>query len=249
MNILIIEDEQPASDRLIAMVKEFDPSIHVVAVLRSVNESIDWLKHHSAPDLILADIQLGDGLSLEIFNQHTVLSPLIFTTAYDEYLLKAFEFNSIDYLLKPIDKNKLHRALTKYSSLQQHFSGNVLSLLQQLHNTIQYKERIVVKKGTDFVALNTEQIAYFFTEHKVSFLVDREGKRYLVDKPLAEIEAELDNKIFFRINRKYIAAIHSIVKFRSLDKGKLLLDLTPPVAEEVIVSQENSAAFKEWMGK
>ncbi|MFA5835078.1 MAG: LytTR family DNA-binding domain-containing protein [Bacteroidota bacterium] len=249
MKILIIEDERPASERLIAMILEFDHSIHILATLRSVQESIEWLSIHAAPDLILADIQLNDGLSLEIFKQQPVPSPLIFTTAFDEYLMKAFEFNSIDYLLKPLDKIKLFHALKKYQSLKQHFSGSFVSLFEQVRNNTPIKNRIVVKKGSDYITLKTEQIAYFYTEHKISFLIDIEGKRYIVDKSLSDIEHDLDDREFFRINRKYIANVDAIAKFKSQEKGKIVIEFSPPVSEEVIVSQENAAAFKKWIGK
>ncbi len=247
MNILIIEDEQPAGERIIAMLHEFDPSITILGSLKSVQESVAWLRSHPSPDVIIADIQLNDGISLEIFKQHPVTAPLIFTTAFDEYILKAFEFNSIDYLLKPVDKNKLFHSLKKYQTLKHHFSGNLTPLLEQLQSVSQNKNRIVVKKGADFIALKMEHIAYFYTEHKISFLVDKENKRYIVDKPLNELVEELDEKKFFRINRKYIANIESIVKFRSVDNGKILVELTPSIAEEVLVSKENASLFKSWI--
>ena len=247
MNILIIEDEQPAGKQLVGMVREFDPEIHILATVRSVNESIEWLSKHSSPDLILADIQLGDGLSLEIFRKQQIRSPLIFTTAYDEYLMKAFEFNSIDYLLKPIDKTKLFLALKKYRSLEQHFSGNFSSLIEQIQNNAHIRDRIVVKKGIDFVVLKTEQIAYFYTQHKISFLIDKDGKRYIIDKPLAGIESDLHDKKFFRLNRKYLVHIDAVAKFKTHEKGKVLVELSPNVSEEVVVSQENASLFKEWV--
>lgn len=249
MKILIIEDEEPASERLIAMIREIDPGIRILAVLRSVNESVAWLALHAAPDLIIVDIQLNDGLSLEIFKRSPVPSPLIFATAFDDYLMKAFEFNSIDYLLKPIDKEKLRRALEKYSSLRHHFNGNFVSLFEQISGRADVKDRIVVKKGGDFIAVRTEQIAYFYSEHKISFLVDREGKRYIVDKPLAEIQSGLDGKKFFRLNRTFLVHVDAVAKFRSSEKGKLTVELLPAAAEAVTVSQENAAAFKEWIGK
>ena len=211
MNILIIEDEIPAGERLAAMVREFDPGISILATLQSVKESIAWLSQHPAPDLILVDIQLNDGLSFDIFKHHAVHSPLIFTTAFDEYLMKAFTYNSIDYLLKPIDKTKLFLALKKYHSLQQHFTGNLVSLFEH-HTPIQ--NRIIAKKGTDFIAIKAEQIAYCYSEYKITFLIDTEGKKYIIDKPLADIEQELDPGTFFRINRKYLANIDAIVKFK-----------------------------------
>ena len=249
MKILIIEDEHPASERIITMLHEFDASIRILATLRSVKESITWLKMHAAPDLILVDIHLNDGLSLDIFKHQPIPSPLIFTTAYDEYLMKAFEFNSIDYLLKPIDKTKLFHALKKYQTLKQHFSGNFVSLFDHIQNNTPIKHSFVVKKGTDFVALKTEQIAYFYSEHKITFLIDNEGKRYIIDKPLAEIETEIDTKQFFRLNRKYLVNVESISKFKAFEKGKIVVDLVPPVAEEVIVSQENASLFKQWIGE
>ncbi len=249
MKILIIEDEEPASERIISMIREIDPGIRLLAVLRSVKESVAWLSMHAAPDLIIVDIQLNDGLSLEIFKQSPVPSPLIFTTAFDDYLLKAFEYNSIDYLLKPIDKEKLRRALEKYSSLRHHFSGNFVSLFEQIEHRTALKDRLVVKKGGDFVTLRTDQIAYFYSEHKISFLVDREGKRFIMDKPLSEIESGLDPKTFFRLNRQFLVHIDAVAKFRSSDKGKWIVALHPATAEEVTVSQENAAAFKEWIGK
>jgi DNA-binding LytR/AlgR family response regulator len=250
MNILIIEDEEPASERIIQMIHKFDPSISVLTTLRSVKESLEWMAQHSAPELIIVDIQLNDGLSLEIFNQHPVASPLIFTTAFDEYLMKAFEFNSIDYLLKPIQKEKLFSALNKYLKLKQHFTGNLISLFEQLQSgKEQSTNRIVVKKGTDFISLKTDEIAYFYTEHKIVFLIDKSGKRYIIDKPLSDLENELKMMEFFRVNRKYLVHINAVAKFKQYEKGKILIDLSPSIHEEVVVSQENATLFKRWIGK
>lgn len=250
MNILIIEDEQPASERIISFIREYDPAANILSTVRSVKESIEWLRSHPAPDLIIIDIQLNDGLSLEIFRHIPVHSPLIFTTAYDEYLMKAFEFNSIDYLLKPIQKEKFFLALTKYRTLKQHFTGTLVSLLEQLqHTSPRLFERIVVKKGTDFVSLKMDEISYFYTEHKVVFLIDSSGKRYIVDQTLTELETTLDKNLFFRLNRKFLTHINAVVKFKPHDKGKLLIELRPPVNEEIIVSQENAPELKHWLGK
>ncbi len=250
MNILIIEDEQPAAERIAAMVREFDSTAHIVGTLRGVKESIAWFTAHSAPDLILADIQLNDGVSFDIFKKVSTPIPVIFTTAYDEYLVAAFACNGIDYLLKPIHKEKMFQALNKYLNLKHHFTGNIAALLEELQGAAPKRLlRIVVKKGSDFLALKTEDIAFFYTEHKIVFGVDREGKRYIVDKPLAMLETELDSENFFRLNRKYIANIAAIARFRSHDRGKILITLTPPTAEEVIVSQENSSVFRTWIGK
>lgn len=249
MTITIIEDEHPASERLSAMVREFDPDIRIAAVLRSVKEARTWFMSHPAPDCILADIQLTDGSSLDLFRTLPITAPVIFTTAYDEYLMKAFAFNSIDYLLKPIDREKLFRALTKYLNLQEHFTGNIAAMSEQWRRQQPVTDRLVVKKGTDFVVLKNEQIAYFYSEHKITFLRDRNGIRYIVDKPLAELEQTFSPPAFFRINRKYLAASAAVVRFRPFDKGKVLVELTPAPSDEVIVSQENAAAFKQWIGR
>lgn len=249
MTILIIEDEQPAGERLAAMVREFDPSAAILGTLRSIVESVAWLSSHPAPDLILADIQLTDGLSLEIFRRVPVTSPLIFTTAYDEHVLSAFEFTSIDYLLKPVDKEKLFRALRKYLVLKTHFHGDVLALIGRMGNNGVARDRLVVKKGMDFVSIRMDQVAYFFTEHKLTFLVDTDGRRYIVDRPLSDLESELDPRRFFRLNRKYLAHVAAIVRFRSHEKGKVLVELKPAVSGEVVVSQEQAAAFKVWIGR
>ncbi|HNB09586.1 MAG TPA: LytTR family DNA-binding domain-containing protein [bacterium] len=250
MNVLIIEDEKPAGERLVAMVHDYDPAIRIVATLHSVKEARGWFAKHNAPDVILADIQLNDGLSLEIFKDTAIHAPIIFTTAFDEYLIKAFEFNSIDYLLKPIQKPKLFHALDKYVRLRQHFTGSLSDLLAQMSRSSEPSlQRIVVQKGTDFIAVPINDVAYFFTEHKMVFLVDARGKKFIVDKPLADLEAALDKQTFFRLNRKYIARISAIVRFKPYEKGKIKIELQPGTSEDIIVSQENAADFKNWMGK
>lgn len=250
MHILIIEDEFPAAELIAAMVREFDPAAQIDGPLRSVKESVEWLSSRSSPDLILADIQVNDGLSFEIFQKISTPTPVVFTTAYDDYLIAAFAFNGIDYLLKPIDKEKLFRALNKYVKLKQHFTGNLAALMQELHDVPPKRtSRIMVKKGTDYHALKTEDIAYFYTEHKIVFGVDRDGKRYIVDKPLAVLETDLDADVFFRLNRKYIANIAAIVRFRPHEKSKILVTLSPPTHDDVFVSQENASVFKAWAGR
>src|SRR5688572_12982174 len=183
MNVIIIEDELPARAKLVDMLKVLNSSIHVVVQLGSVKESIDWLKNNREPDLAFVDIQLSDDHSFEIFKKHPVKFPVIFTTAYDKYLMESFEFNSIDYLLKPITEEKLRRSLEKVIKLEQHFiQGNILKLLDQSRNTGQHRNRIVARKGTEFVALPTEEIAYFFTEHKIVFVRDLSGRQMIIDQ-------------------------------------------------------------------
>jgi two-component system LytT family response regulator len=251
MKILIIEDEQPAAEKLIQDIKRIDPTAQVNGPIRSVEEANRWLEENQPPDVIVADIQLTDGLSLEIFRNRTISCPVIFATAYDEYLLEALEHNGIDYLLKPIRREKLERALEKYTRLRNHFASNVSEFLNDYFERAgsAVKRRIVVKKGLDFLSIPVEEVAYFHTEHKIVFLVEKSGNRYIVDSTLSDLEGQLDRSIFFRANRRFIVNITAVGKFKSLEKGKLLLETTPKSSEPIVVSQESAADFRKWMGK
>lgn len=248
MNILLIEDEAPARERLKKMILDIGNSIEIVAETGSVRDTLSWLSRHPEPDLIIVDIQLSDGISFDIFEQHPVRCPLLFATAYDEYILRALQHNGIDYLLKPIKQPELERALKKYRDLQAHFTGDLRSLLEGLkEKPSTYKSRFTVKKGAGFTSVSTKDIAFFFTEHKLVFLIVKSGEKYVLDYPLYELEELLNPQQFFRLNRKYIANIEAIRQFQSYRKGKLRVDLEPPVAEEVIVSQEKAGRFREWL--
>jgi DNA-binding LytR/AlgR family response regulator len=245
MKTIIIEDEPLAQAKLEKMLQALDPSIHILARLASVKESLAWLRTNSPPDLAFIDIQLSDDHSFEILRNHPVAFPVIFTTAYDKYLLQSFEFNSIDYLLKPITLEKLSRSLAKVKTLQRHF---IQSALHQLVNQgpSSSKKRILAKKGTEFMAVEQDKIAYFHSEQKVVFLRDDAGNRLIVDKNLSELEAVLDPQAFFRINRKVIANRKAIDRFKS-DNGKVRIFLKPELKEEVFVSKEGAPAFKRWI--
>ncbi len=245
MNVILIEDELPARAKLQAMLQALDSSIQVVAQLGSVKESLEWLGKNREPDLAFVDIQLSDDHSFEIFRKHPVKFPVIFTTAYDKYMLESFEFNSVDYLLKPITEEKLKRSLDKIQKLEQHFfQGNLFKLIQQLPSS---KGRLVARKGTEFVALNTNDIAYFFSEHKIVFVRDFTGRQMIVDKNLTELENDLDKQIFFRINRKFIAHQKAIDRFKP-DSGKIQVFLKPEMKEEIFVSKETAPEFRKWIG-
>jgi DNA-binding LytR/AlgR family response regulator len=247
MNIVIIEDELPAQAKLEDMLKQLWPDVHVLAKLGSVKDSLTWLSQNPAPDLAFVDIQLSDDHSFEIFRKHPVGFPVIFTTAFDKYLLESFEFNSIDYLLKPITEEKLKRSLEKVRKLEQHFiQGNILKLLNHAQQS-PARNRIVARKGTEFVALNIDDVAYLYTEHKIVFIRDFEGRQLIVDKNLGEFEAELDKAKFFRINRKYLANLKAIDRFRP-DNGKIQVFLKPETKEEVHVSKETAPEFRTWIG-
>ena len=250
MNVIIIEDEKPAALKLQQALLESNPAINVLAVLTTVRDSIEWLQRNHLPELAFVDIELTDGLSFKIFEKVTVSCPVMFTTAYDEYWQQAFEHNSIDYLLKPVKVAKLTSALEKYQKVKNHFASNYQQLLQWQHNPANtLKKRFLVRKGADYIAIKTEDIAYFYAAHKLVCLVDGKGQKYILDKSLADIEKEVDRALFYRLNRKYLVNINAIRKVRTYGKSKLLIDLDPAMDEEIIISQENVTAFKRWMGQ
>jgi DNA-binding LytR/AlgR family response regulator len=246
MNVLIIEDELLAQQKLEAMLMQLSSGINVLAKLGSVKETLLWLKQDEKPDLAFVDIQLSDDHAFEIFKNTSIQFPVIFTTAFDKYLLESFEFNTVDYLLKPITAEKLRRALNKVRLLENHFlQSNILKLIQQESKPLGLN-RIIAKKGTEFIALNTADIAYFFTEHKVVFVRDFDGRQLIVDMNLAELEEQLDKQKFFRINRKYLSNVKAIEKFKP-DNGKILIHLIPEMKEAIHVSKEHAPAFREWI--
>ena len=248
INAIIIEDERPALENLVNTLSAIADDVQVAARLGSVRESIDYLSQHPAPDLILSDVQLGDGLSFEIFSQSGIRIPVIFITGYDEFMLNAFEYNGIDYLLKPVDKESLRKALNKYRMLEKHFTDHhsINNLLQYIGN--HKKKRMIVKKGMENISLRLEDTVLFYTENKIVYVIDRWGKKYLADKNLSELEEDLDNTIFFRANRQYIININFVRGFKSYEKVKLMVDLTLPELNHcIIVSQEMAPQFREWM--
>jgi DNA-binding LytR/AlgR family response regulator len=245
VKVIIIEDELLAQAKLEAMLLSIDPGIEVVARLGTVKESKAYLAQSPPPDVAFVDIQLSDDHSFEIFRDFPLQFPVIFTTAYDKYLLESFEHNAIDYLLKPVTEDKLRRSLAKLKKLELHFlQGNMMKLL---HGERRAKDRIVAKKGTEFVALSWNEIAYFYTEHKVVFVKDTQGRLFVLDKNLSELEAELDENIFFRLNRKFVTHVDAVEKFKS-DSGKIRVYLKPPMSEEIYVSKETAPDFRKWIG-
>jgi DNA-binding LytR/AlgR family response regulator len=251
MNVIIIEDEKPAAGKLQKALLKCDTGIEVLAVLGNVHDAVDWLQQHAAPELIFMDIELSDGLSFKIFEKVTISCPVIFTTAFDEYWQEAFEHNSIDYLLKPVKQEKLEAALKKYEKLKQFFSLNYQNLLnwQTQKPANGYKKRFLVKRGADYISVKTEEIAYFYATHKLVCLVDNKSQKFILDQSLADIESQLDPALFYRVNRKYLVNMGAIKRIKSYPKSKLLLEVEPVLAEEIIISQENVAAFKQWMGQ
>lgn len=251
MHVLIIEDEKPAAEKLRKALLACDPSIQVLNILGSIQQATAWLEEHPAPAMIFMDIELSDGLSFRIFEKTTIPCPVIFTTAYDEYWQEAFEHNSIDYLLKPIKQVKLEAALKKYEKLKQYFAANYQSLVNWQQKPLEsgYKKRFLVKRGSDYISIKTEDIAYFYATHKLVCMVDNKGQKFILDQSLSDIEMQLDTTFFYRVNRKYLVNMSAIRRIKTYPKSKLLLEVEPSLQEEIVISQENVTAFKQWMGQ
>ena len=250
LKVLIIEDEKPALEGLLLKLESLNLDIDVIAATSSIHETIHWFNHNRQPDLIIMDIHLTDGLSFGIFEATTITVPVIFITAYDEFIIKAFEYNAIDYILKPVDDSRLQEAIRKYYFLQKHFIGNYSSLLGTIREKNQKRNRIIIRKGTEFQSIRAEDIACFYTEHKLIFSIDKDGRKFLTEaRNLSELIEALDEQTFFRVNRKYIVNVNFIKRFIPSEKSKVVIELTIPVNDEIIVSQENSAEFKKWMNE
>ena len=252
MKVLIIEDEEPAAKRLHKMLKEIEPGFNILDNIVSVSSAIKWFNENEAPDLVFSDIQLSDGLSFEIFKTVNLSSPVIFTTAYDQYAIEAFKVNSIDYLLKPIKKEDLANAVNKFKKTAAAAplpAIDINKLLQSLNpGATEYKKRFVVRYGEHIKTINIEEVVYFYTEDKVNFLCTKDSRRFVIDFNLDSLESTLDPKTFFRINRQYIIGIHSIAEMFAYTKSRVLIKLNPPAKHETIVSTERSAEFKHWLG-
>ena len=250
MNVVIIEDEQLAARRLESMILSFDPTIHVIARLESVAESIEWFRNHPHPHLIFLDIHLEDDLSFVIFDKVKVNSSIIFTTAFDEYAIRAVKLRSIDYLLKPIIQPELNNAITKYKDLASQVQQTIdLSSLYHLisQQNVHYKERFSVTIGQKIKTFTIPEIAYFYSMEGISFMVLKNKSEYPVDNSLELLSTELDPKEFFRINRKYLIKIDSIANVQIYPKSHLKLELNPLPKEEVFVSIDKVTPFKNWL--
>lgn len=253
MKAIIIEDEIIAAKRLQKMVSEIDSDIEVSKVLESVLDAVNYLSENN-PSLIFMDVQLADGTCFEIFEQLEIDAPIIFTTAYNDYMQKAFQVNSVDYLLKPIHPDDLEKSISKFKKYQFR-NGNadnyrVQQLLQQITGEKKlYKGRFLVKTGRCYVSLNVNEVAYIVSENKLSFLVDHSGKRYVVDYTLDRLEQLLDPLDFCKINRNYIVSHHSVTKIEPYFNNRMLLYLDPSPEHEVLVSRSYLAKFRIWVDR
>jgi DNA-binding LytR/AlgR family response regulator len=251
MKIIIIEDEKPAARLLQRKIEKLGYGI--TTLLHSVEESLEWFQNNDHPDLIFLDIQLSDGLSFEIFEKIDIKSAVIFTTAYDEYALRAFKLNSIDYLLKPIDEEELATAISKFAN---QFQANSVSNLdfeaikRMLVNPVskEYRKRFSVKIGQQIKVIDVVEIECLYSENKGTYIHTSDNRDYLIDSSLEVVEAELDPKDFFRISRKYIIPLHSVKEIQLYSNSRLKISLPTYKADEVIVARERVSDFKEWLG-
>ncbi len=250
MDILIIEDEQLAQERMQFLVKAYDASINIMGCLESVEETVQWLNTKPHPDLLLMDIHLSDGQSFDIFKRTNTQKPIIFTTAYENYAIEAFQLFSIDYILKPVTAEALAAAINKYRNLATAFAPKDYQLLmEQVKDNFSknYKNRFLAKVGQRLFFIPTNEVAYFAADNKIVFLIDREGNRFVINTTIEKLETELNPKEFFRLNRKIIINACAIGQVKPYQSNRLKLHVKGITAqEEIIISRERVADFKQW---
>lgn len=257
MKIFIVEDEELAVKKLQKTLFTIDKEIEVIGTADSIATAVEWLENNDSPDLILMDIELLDGQSFEIFNQYEVKSPVIFTTSYDEYALKAFKVNSIDYLLKPVQKEDLRNALEKYKKMFTTAAAqpgvlnmdNLIKELQQKLQPKEYRKRFLVKNAQKLVSVEVDEIAYFYSDGRLNFFKTSDNKKYVVDYTMDELEDMLNPEAFFRISRSFYVSIGCVEQIHDYFGNRLMLQLKPVVDKEALVSREKVTDFKKWLGK
>ena len=256
MKILIVEDEDLAVKKLQKTLLSIDKMVEVSGVTESIQDTVDFLKENPSPDLILMDIELADGQSFEIFNLTEVKAPVIFITSYDEYALKAFKVNSVDYLLKPVQKDELEAALNKYKSLKGNGTSknnnDINTLIKELQTKLQpkeYRKRFLVKQAQKLVSVEVDDIAYFYSDGRLNFFKTTDNRKFVVDYTMDELSEMLDPDKYFRISRSFYVSIDSIDQIHDYFGNRLLLHLKPAVDKEALVSREKVMDFKKWMGK
>ena len=258
MQILIIEDERLAAEKLTKTITDLDASYRIAGTADSIESSVNWLGKNPPPDLIFMDIELADGQSFEIFNRVEVKSPVIFTTSYDEYAIQAFKVNSVDYLLKPVKKDALATSFQKLAKLKWLYTDksmpqpdfrSLITELQEQNKPKQYRQRFLVKQGQRLISIEADEVAFFYKDDKLVLFKTKNNMKYIVEYSLDELQECIDPRKFFRINRQFFIAIHSITNIHNYFNGRLKLELKPAIDKEVIISRERVNDFKEWMGK
>lgn len=254
MKAIILEDEPLVAKDLQKLLTQIEPSIQIVAVLDSLQSSIEYFKMHDSPDLLLMDIQLSDGVSFDLLKHVDIQCPIIFTTAYNEYAIRAFKVNSIDYLLKPVDKIELQSALEKFKKLKSMHGSDIREQIHQAINQLTmsaekniYKERFMVHSGKSFLVVHYDNIAYFIKDTLI-YLVTNDKQQFLTDfQTMEELEELLNPRLFYRANRQYIINAQAVDSFRTDIYSKLILQLKPPLTVSIDISREKAQAFKNWI--
>lgn len=253
MKAIIVEDEKPAALRLTKLLATLCPECEVLDVIDSVEGAVKWLKNFVHPDLVFMDVQLADGISFDIFGQTDLNVPVIFTTAFDHYTLRAFKVNSVDYLLKPIDPEELLVAIEKFrrihSSGERYDRSGLEKMLQSVLSQKDYKDRFLVKSGQHFIHVPILEIAYFFSEDGIAFVQCSDGRKFIIEYTLDQLEGILDPKLFFRINRQAIVRPEAVRKISTWFNSRLKLELAPAHETNNVVSRERVQDFKRWMGQ
>lgn len=248
MNVLICEDEKPAQKHLSKIITQIKEDVNIVDVVETGKDALNRIRKYDL-DLIFMDIELGDGPCFETLDSVTINVPIIFTTAYDEYALKAFKLNSIDYIVKPISKENVLDAFNKFDLLKRSFqAGSEFIFSKEMINTSNYKNRFLVKLGRKLFPLNSDDIAYFVAQDKMVFIITFDRKRYIINYTLSELEEMVDPEKFFRVNRQYIVNVNSIKEVESYFKGQVTVNISPPVEEDIIVSRSKTPELKNWLG-
>ncbi|MBB6499663.1 LytR/AlgR family response regulator transcription factor [Pedobacter cryoconitis] len=249
MNVLIIEDEKLNALRLQKLLLEIDTQLTVIAILDTIADSVQWLRSHPFPDLILMDVRLADGICFEIFSKIEITSPVIFTTAYDEYALRAFKVNSIDYLLKPVDIDELRGSLSKFKQQVQKISPGTIEEVVAIikKQSPNYRSRFLIPYRDGYKTIMVNDIAYFYYENKMTYIVMRDAREQAVSYAMDELEEQLDPAVFFRVNRQYLISIRSLESIHNYFNGKLKLLLNPPATADIHISKEKAGQFKKWI--
>lgn len=252
MQILILEDEEPALIRLEKIITEVVADAVIAGTASSVAAASEWFLNHTMPDLVFMDIQLADGNSFQLFNRVKITCPVIFTTAYENYALQAFKVNSVDYLLKPIDKAEVKRAVDKLKMLQgpRNLVADYTEILKNIPPPEKkYRDRFIIKIGDTIKSVNAADVAYFYTENKSNFIVINEGKRYPVDFNLDQLEEMVNPKNFFRINRQFIIGHHAIEEMKAHTRARIIVRLNPPTKLDTVVALDRAQDFRKWLSE
>lgn len=254
MRVIIVEDEKSAIKNMVALLQEIDPNITVIASLQTISEATKWITNNPSPELAFFDIQLADGLSFEIFKKTLVEFPIIFTTAYNEYALRAFKVNSIDYLLKPIKKQELVFAINKYKKINEDLvlkNENFIAIMKTLNIEIKqsYKKTILVKKFDSLIPIQTSSFAYFIIENGIVYGYSYDKEKFVIDETLDQLERQLSSSDFFRANRQFIVSRNSIKEAQNYFNKGFSLKLNPSQNEIILISKAKVSLFKDWLGQ